>query len=127
MKSKVILLLKLSASFDNFDKFLIVLSATSGSNSVASFATVTGTPVGIASASLSVIFSLSTGLVKLLLKQQEIRKRAYYVSQLAMLSYCLKCRKKNTQNINPVNAKSVNGGTIILSTCAVCHTKKSIC
>ena len=35
-----------------------------------------GTPVGIASASLSLIFSLSTGLVKLLLKQQEIRKRA---------------------------------------------------
>ena len=64
------------ASFDNFDKFLNVLSATSGSISVASFATVTGTPVGIAGASLSLIFSLSTGLVKLLLKQQEIRKRA---------------------------------------------------
>ena len=64
------------ASFDNFDKFLNVLSATSGSISIASFATVAGTPVGIASGSLSLIFSLSRGLVKLLLKQQEIRKRA---------------------------------------------------
>ena len=41
-----------------------------------------------------------------------------------MLSYCLKCRKKNTQNINPVNAKTVNGGTMILSKCAVCQLVK---
>ena len=45
-------------------KSLIVLSATSGSVSIASFATVIGTPVGIASAVLSLAFSLSTGLVK---------------------------------------------------------------
>ena len=50
--------------FGYFDKPLIVLSATSGSITVASFATVIGTPVGIASASLSLAFSLSTGLVK---------------------------------------------------------------
>ena len=51
-----------------FDKSLIVLSATSGSISIVSFATVIGTPIGIASASLSLSFSLSTGLVKKLLK-----------------------------------------------------------
>ena len=51
------------ASFDYFDKSLTILSATSGSTSIASFATVIGTPVGIASASLSLAFSLSTGLV----------------------------------------------------------------
>ena len=55
---------KYIASFSYFDKPLIVLSATSGSIAVASFATVIGTPVGIASASLSLAFSLSTGLVK---------------------------------------------------------------
>ena len=55
---------KYIASFDYFDKSLIVLSATSGSTSIASFATVIGAPVGIASASLSLAFSLSTGLVK---------------------------------------------------------------
>ena len=42
-------------SFDYFDKSLIVLSATSGSISIASFATVIGTPVGIASPSLSLL------------------------------------------------------------------------
>ena len=47
-----------------FEKSLIILSATSGSVSIASFTTVTGTPVGIASASLSLVFSLSIGLVK---------------------------------------------------------------
>ena len=53
-----------STSFDYFDKSLIVLSAASGRISIASFATVIGTPVGIAEASLSLTFSLSTGLVK---------------------------------------------------------------
>ena len=55
---------KYIASFDSFNKSLIVLSATSGSISIASFATVIGTPVGIASASLSPTFSLPTGIVK---------------------------------------------------------------
>ena len=55
---------KYIASFDYFDKPLIVLSATNGSIFIASFATVIGTPVGIASACLSLAFSLSTRLVK---------------------------------------------------------------
>ena len=45
---------KYIAFCDYFDKSLIVLSATS--ISIASFATVIGTPVGIASASLSLTF-----------------------------------------------------------------------
>ena len=53
---------KYIASFDYFDKSLIVLSATSGINSIASFETVIGTPIGIASASLSLAFLFSTGL-----------------------------------------------------------------
>ena len=44
---------KYIASFDYFDKSLIVLSAASGGISIASFATAIGIPVGIASASLS--------------------------------------------------------------------------
>ena len=59
---------KCIACCDCFDKFLIVLTATSGSFSIASFATVIGTPVRIESAGLSLTFSLSTGLVKKLLK-----------------------------------------------------------
>ena len=48
--------------FDYFDKSLTVLSATSSSISIASFAIVIGTPVGIASASFSLAFSLSKDL-----------------------------------------------------------------
>ena len=55
---------KYIASFGYFDKSLIVLSATSVSISIASFETVIGTPVVIASAVLSLTFSLSTGLVQ---------------------------------------------------------------
>ena len=44
--------------FDYFDKSLIVWSVASGSISIASFAAVIGIPVGIASASLSLAFSL---------------------------------------------------------------------
>ena len=53
---------KYIVSFDYFDKSLIVLSTKSGSISIAPCATVIGTPVGIACASLSLTFSLSTGL-----------------------------------------------------------------
>ena len=49
---------------DYFDKSLIVLSVTSGSVSIASFATVIGIPIGIASTNLSLTFSLCTGLVR---------------------------------------------------------------
>ena len=59
---------KYIASFDYFDKSLIVLSVTTGSISIASFANVMGAPVGTLSASFSLAFSLFTGIVKKLLK-----------------------------------------------------------
>ena len=68
---------KCIASFDYFDKSLIVLSATSGSISITSFATVIGTPAGIASAGLSLAFSLSTGLVNRLLKTTRNKKKKH--------------------------------------------------
>ena len=49
-------------------KSLTVLSAISGSISIPSFATTIGTSVEVASASLSLTFSFSKGLVKKLLK-----------------------------------------------------------
>ena len=55
---------KYIASFDYFDKSLIVLSVTTGSISIASFATVIGAPVGIVNASFSLAFSIFTGIVK---------------------------------------------------------------
>ena len=56
---------------------LIVLSATSSSISIASFATVIGTPKGIASASLCLTFSISTGIVKKLLKTTRNKKKKH--------------------------------------------------
>ena len=41
-----------------------------------------------------------------------------------MLSYCLKC-KKSTESINPKVSKTTNGKATILSTCAICGSKKS--
>ena len=66
---------KYIASFDYFDKSLIVLSVTSGGISIALFATVIGAPVGIASAIFSLAFSITTGIVKKLLKTTQKKKK----------------------------------------------------
>ena len=55
---------KYIASFEYFDKSLIVLSVATGIISIASFATVIETPVGITTASFSLTFSITTGFVK---------------------------------------------------------------
>ena len=60
--------LKCIDSFDYFDKSFIVLSATSGGISVASFGTVIGAPVGIASGSFTSAFSVTAGIVKKIIK-----------------------------------------------------------
>ena len=49
---------KYITSLDYFDKSLIVWSVTTGKISIASFVTVTGAPVGIASATFSLAFSI---------------------------------------------------------------------
>ena len=41
-----------------------------------------------------------------------------------MLCYCLKC-KNNTKSFNPKVTETKNDGTIILSHCDVCASKKS--
>ena len=51
-------------AFDDIDKIFIVLSATSGGISIISFTSVTGIPARIASASFTLIFSLTTGIIK---------------------------------------------------------------
>ena len=66
---------KYIASFDYFGKSLIVLSVTTGSISIASFAIVIGTPVGIASASFSVALSISMEIVKKLLKTTRNKRK----------------------------------------------------
>ena len=53
---------KYVAAFDYIDKILIVLSATSGGVCIFSSVSVVGAPIGIAGASLTLIFSLTTGI-----------------------------------------------------------------
>ena len=62
---------------DYFDKSLIVLSVTTGSVSILSFATVIGVPVGNLSASFSLALSISTGLIKNLLKTTKNKKKTH--------------------------------------------------
>ena len=68
---------KYVAVFDYIDQALIVLSATSGGVSIISFTSIIGAPVGIASASFTLIFSLATGIVKKLLNITRNKKKKH--------------------------------------------------
>ena len=58
---------KYVTAFDYIDKIFIVLSSTSSRVSIISFTSIVGVPVGITNASLTLIFSLTTGIVTKLL------------------------------------------------------------
>ena len=68
---------KYIASFDYFDKSLIVLSVANDSISVASFATVIGAPVGMMNTSFSLARSITTGIVKKILKTTRNKKKKH--------------------------------------------------
>ena len=68
---------KYVTTFKYIDKILIVLSATSSRVSIISFTSIVGAPVGIASASLTSIFSLPTGIVKKLLNITRNKKKKH--------------------------------------------------
>ena len=58
---------KYVTAYDYINKVLIVLSATSGGVSIISFTSIIGAPIGITSASFTLVFSLTTGIAKKLL------------------------------------------------------------
>ena len=68
---------KYLVSFDYLDKIFIALSASFGSLSIASYASVVGTPAGIAGSSLTLIFTIGTGISKSLLKVTKRRKKKH--------------------------------------------------
>ena len=70
------MLSKYVAAFDYIDQALIVLSATSSGVSIISFTSIVGAPVGTASASLTLFFSLTTGKVKKLLNITRKRRKS---------------------------------------------------
>ena len=63
--------------FDYIDKVLIVLSATTGGVSICSFTSIVGAPVGIASESFTLIFYLTTGIVKKLIVITKNKKKKH--------------------------------------------------
>ena len=68
---------KYVAVFDYIDKILIVLIATTRGVSICSLTTVVRAPVGIASASCTLVVSLTTGIVKKLLSTTRNKKKKY--------------------------------------------------
>ena len=64
---------KYVTAFDYVDKILIVFSTTGSGVCIISSASVVGAPVGIASASFTLIFSLTTGIIK---KLQETKRKS---------------------------------------------------
>ena len=68
---------KYVTAFDYIDKILIVLGAASGGVSIALFMSVIGAPVGIASASFTLIFSLTREIIKKLLSITRNKKKKH--------------------------------------------------
>ena len=96
---------KYIASFDCFDKSVIVLSLATGSISIASFATVIGAPVGIMSASFSLTFSLTRGFVKKFLKRTRNKKKKH--NKIVMLA-----RRKLNSIESKISEAFINNETI---------------
>ena len=68
---------KYIAAFDYAGKVFITLSASFGTLSIPSYATVVGIPAGIAGASLTLIFTVTTDVVKTLLRITRKKKKEH--------------------------------------------------
>ena len=68
---------KYLVSFDYLDKIFITLSESFGTLSIASYAAVVGIPVGVAGSSLTLIFTIGSGINKSLLKVTKKRKKKH--------------------------------------------------
>ena len=68
---------KYLVSFDYLDKIFIALSASFRTLSIASYASVVGKTAGIAGSSLTLIFTIGTGITKSLLNVTKRRKKKH--------------------------------------------------
>ena len=68
---------KYLVSFDYLGKIFVALSASFGTLSIASYASVVYTPAGIAGSPLTLIFTIGTGISKSLLKVTKKRKKKH--------------------------------------------------
>ena len=77
---------KYVADFGYIDKILIALSTTSSGVCIISSASVIGAPAGTASTSLTLISSLTTGIIKKLLSLTRNKKKKH--DKILMLAKC---------------------------------------
>ena len=68
---------KYIAAFDYIDRILIVLSATRGGDCIISSVSVAAAPVGIAGADFTLMFSLTTGIIKKVLSITRNKKKKH--------------------------------------------------
>ena len=68
---------KYLVSFDYLDKIFIILSASFGTLSIASYASVVGIPAGITGASLTLVVTIGMGISKSFLKLTKKRKKKH--------------------------------------------------
>ena len=68
---------KCVTTFNYMDKILIVLNGTTGGVCIISHATVAGAPIGIASPGFTIVFALTTGIIKKLLKATRNKKKKH--------------------------------------------------
>ena len=82
-KSYIKKLNKYITIFDYIDKILIILSTTSSGVSIISSTSIVRAPVGIASASFTLIFSISKGIIKILKITRNKKKKHDKILMLA--------------------------------------------
>ena len=95
---------KYLVSFDYLDKIFIALSASFGTLSIASYASVVGIPAGIAGSSLTLIFTIGTGISKSLLNVTKKRKKKH--NKIIALA------KNNLNTIDKLLSSAVNDSEI---------------
>ena len=95
---------KYIVSFDYLDKLCIALSASFGTLSIASYASVVSTPAGIAGSSLTLRFTIGTGISKSLLKVTKKRKKKH--NKIIALA------KNKLNTIDTLLSSALNGSEI---------------
>lgn len=73
---------KFITALDYAEKTLLVLSSASSGNCLCSLTTIFGTPVGIANASINLVFLISNGIAKMFLKTVGRVKRLLYCPEI---------------------------------------------
>ena len=110
---------KYIVSFDYLDKIFISLSASFGTLSIASHATVVGIPVGIVGSSLTLIYTIGTGINKSLLQITKKRKKKH--------NKTIRLAKSKLNTIETLLSSALNDSKISHDEFSSIITEKNMC